>query len=163
MCRFIDIAHTYEECKLQEVEENDQDDEPQTLTPMARLLRRLTTGWAQEQADRALAPPPPPLHIVIERQIVQCPNAVDNEEQIARGVLAKDRQCLDPVPLVGTEEPAVPPQPSELRGICPVCEAAETAIREASNKTTIVSMHYLRRQIELIECRSNGRRGQGVE
>jgi hypothetical protein len=94
---------------------------------------------------------------------VQCPNAVDNEEQIARGVLAKDRQCLDPVPLVATEEPAVPPQPSELRGLCPVCEAAETAIREASNKTTIVSMQYLRPQIELIEYRSNGRRGQGVE
>jgi hypothetical protein len=136
MCRFIETTHTYEQCKL-------LDDHPDgTPNPLAGFFGRLTNPLGN--APGANATPIPnqqEIHVVKEKQIIQCSRARRDPNQQNRPL--NERRCSTPMPLNTADGVPAAIGETEHTGICTVCRAAEDAIRSALTREVIVSVQML--------------------
>jgi len=153
MCHFVTTIHTYEGCKL--LEKNDIPDEdlsPSTAAPtpistpvmhMARLLRAIAKNASSSNGangtSSTVAPDPEPgpelklgMHAVKKKTYLQCLNARANKDladspderycpNASRWETVDEDQLVEPDNTV----------PTQLRGQCRVCRAAEEAANRA--------------------------------
>ncbi len=148
MCRVVETTLSYSGCKLEL-----PDLEPAAANvdnPLPKsFIQRITTSLSPGTASTST--PSVPLnqvdnttscstHIVKQMNIFQCQTAFEDATQTGRE--QKDRKCavLKPMDVSGGLELEAVGEPvlSTLRGVCPVCKAAEDAVRGALRREVIV-------------------------
>jgi len=169
MCHYFTTIHTYEGCKL--LEKNDLPVEdlspstatatasptptPKPVTHMARLLRAIaknpSSGNVANDPSSSVVPEPEAeleqeMHVVNKKTYLQCSNARANKDLADS---PDERYCLNAsrVQMVD-EDLLVEPDntvPTQLRGVCRVCRAAEEAANRAMDWTEVVSTIHVRR------------------
>ena len=129
MCKFIESTHTYELCKLQD------ENADGSSNPIAGFIGRVTNALNRTPGENV-----PPmadrrdLHVVKQKTIIQCVAVRKDANQQDRPV--DERRCANPMAL--NAEPVTVGETEHI-GICPVCQAAEEAIKRALERETVVS------------------------
>jgi len=129
MCQYIETFHTYSDCRLKDVETSEEP-EPQRL---ATLMRMFATS---AQGDNHCAEEPDG-HLVKERNIFQCANAV--QDPALKDMPAGERVCANPICARGEVETELVESVgyTRERGDCPVCQAVERVIGETLNRDVV--------------------------
>ena len=128
MCRYFETTHTYSGCKLQDEKE---DGSPNVLAGFFRRITLKRVGEGQPPAEGAAN-----LHVVKQRDILQCSNAVNDRDQ--NHLDTDERKCANPTLLPPGKDPLATAGETEHKGDCPVCLAAERAIAGASDVIVVV-------------------------
>lgn len=132
MCRYFETTHSYSGCKLRD---ENEDGSPNLV---AKFFRRITQSLPQGEPSAETRPDLKHLHVVTQREIIQCSAAVDLQTQ--NHLPPDERKCPNPTPLPpGDDAPAIVGE-TEHRGDCTVCQAAERAIFDALNRSVVVGI-----------------------
>jgi len=162
MCHIIVSKHTYSECKLLDTAEPDSIPDGQPSTPastlpqMTRLIRSFQKSITNNAQTSAEAEPPAPnlvrakvlsepeIHVVTQKTFLQCAAArdPDSEDSHIWDIPVNKRTCSKAKEVEFGEEAEDDDDytfKSDLRGPCPVCEAAESAVSKSLVKIKVVS------------------------
>jgi hypothetical protein len=142
MCRYTEQIHTYDGCKLQE---ENADGSPSRL---AAFFNRLTV-----KPPQGVQPPnnEPVCHVVTQRQIIQCYDAVEDPEQ--REIRSEQRKCQNPVAWKPGDEAPIKVSGTEHKGECPVCQAGEDAMTRALKQIEVVGIEFFQKRNPLMHYR----------
>lgn len=135
MCRSLETLHTYSGCKLHDEEEDGPPNNKAGFWHrISRVLQRAPEGEPGEEPVEVK----PEFHIVTLTSIFQCPEALNHPTQ--RQVPIEKRQCPNTTAWTPGDEAPVKAIETEHKDECPVCQAAEEAMVEASNRSEVVSI-----------------------
>jgi hypothetical protein len=136
MCRSQETKHTYSGCKLQDEEE---DGSPTVWASFMHRISRVTQRDSKAEPGGESVEVKPDFHVVTITSIIQCLDAVNDPTQ--HQIPVEKRQCPNLTPWSpGDVAPVKGVGETEHIDECPVCQAAEKAIIEASNQNEVVGI-----------------------